>query len=166
MNNQIQELIVSPKKVLFIFDFDGTMLEAKYGDNTILGCPNNDEEVLKRDLEKCVYDDVKPLRKVQEMVKEIYGNNKSVKVLSRIHNGIEVLNKMKYLYKTYPQIKIEDFIGVIEYNHKEVVLEHFSKIYDEVVYIDDNLEVLIQMENNLLEINNIRYFHVSSIFLD
>lgn len=99
MNQEIKNLIKPRQRILFIFDFDGTTLEAKYGKDTILGCSNNDIAILERDLKMCVYNNMKPLSVIQNVVKQIYEYNKSVKVLSRIHNGIDVLNKMKYLYQ-------------------------------------------------------------------
>ena len=166
MNPKIQELIASEEKILFIFDFDGTMLEAQYGENTILGCKDDDSETLKRDLEGSAYDNVKPLKRVQKMVRDIYGNNKSVKVLTKIHNSIEVLHKMKYLHHNYPQIKIDDFIGVTQYEQKATVLEYYSKKYDRVVYIDDYLEFILTLEDMFEDIDNIKCFHVSSLFID
>lgn len=166
MNKKISKLAVSNKNVLFVFDFDGTMLEAKYGKENILGCDSDDGSVLKRDLEKNAYDGVKPLKKVQVLVELLSQNNKTVKVLTKIHNGIEVLNKIDYLNREYPTITKRDFIGVIEYEHKGVVLDYYSNIYDDVVYIDDHLDTLIQIENNFANKKNIHCFHISSLFID
>lgn len=166
MNKKISNLAVSKKNVLFLFDFDGTLLEAKYDKDTILGCSNDECDVLKRDLEKNIYVGVKPIKKIQILIDLLNQNNKSVKVLSKIHNSMQVLNKIEYLNKEYPSISKNDFIGVVEYEHKTAILEYYSNIYDEVVYIDDHLDTLIQIENNLANKNNINCFHISSLFID
>ncbi|MBE6138810.1 MAG: hypothetical protein E7173_03610 [Firmicutes bacterium] len=166
MNQQIDELIHSKENVLFIFDFDGTMIEAKYDENTVLGCKNQACDALRRNLQVDVYEKTKPLKRTQDMVRTIYLNNKKAKVLSKVSDSIEVLNKMKHLHNNYPQIRIDDFIGVTEYEQKAVVLEYYSQIYDKVVYIDDYLDFLLKLEDTLTDINNIKYFHISSLFLD
>lgn len=86
--------------------------------------------------------------------------------MTKISNGIEVLNKMKYLYRNYPEIKVGDLVGVINYEHKEVVLRYYATKYDKVVYVDDYLDFLIQLEDNFNDIDNIKCFHVSSLFID
>ena len=73
---------------------------------------------------------------------------------------------MKYLYRNYPEIKVGDLIGVINYEHKEVVLRHYAEKYDMVVYVDDYLDFLIQLEDNMHDVDNIKCFHISSLFID
>ena len=56
MTQQLLDLINSQEHNLFVFDFDGTLVEAKYGKNSILQCRDDDTELLKLSLSTNVYE--------------------------------------------------------------------------------------------------------------
>ena len=169
MNKQLEELTLD-NNVLFVFDFDGTLTEAKFTENGILGCINTDEHLLRRELEYSVYENLKPIPEMQKLVTKLHETGHDIKILTQIHNGIEVLRKASFIQRNFQAIDPnKDLIGVIAPEHKTIALSFFCDRYKKIVYIDDTLSTLINLDEHRLKtvstLDNLYCFHTSSIFI-
>ena len=166
MTQQLLDLINSQEHNLFVFDFDGTLVEAKYGKNSILQCRDDDTELLKLSLSTNVYEHSKSLQLTKDLVYVLKDKNYDVKILTRIHNGIEMLQKSNFVKGNYKCLNANtDVIGVFHEDDKLTVLKFYEEQYDNIIYIDDTLATLIKMEESGL-VSNLHCFHVSSVYVE
>lgn len=164
--DKVFEELLEADNTLFIFDFDGTLIECRYGSGhlCILGVINEDANLLIRDLTKNVYKEKSPIAPIYKIVEKINNSGRGIKVLTQIHNGMELMHKMEWV-EYHDICEGKDVIGVINSNDKLAVLEFYCKKYDNVVYIDDNVAALILFEEHMKSygINNCNFYHVSSL---
>lgn len=169
----------NPKDIkrLILFDFDGTLAIPVFTDKrgAIFGNRSNTFYYDMRNLlSNDPYKTQEPFKAMVKKVKALAENEENTfGVLSTCGMGLLEINaKLDFLEKYYPGINWKDnFYSVPSSRHTEDMLSILAsmKDYDEIYYIDDNLETLISIESyvprHLLD-KKILLFHVTTFVND
>lgn len=169
----------NPKAIkrLILFDFDGTLATPVFTDKKggILGDhPNTFFYNMMEHLNSDPYKKQEPFKAMVKKVKALAENKENtLGVLSTCGIGsVEIFSKLDFLKKYYPSINWKDnFYGVASTTEKADMLELLANIkdYDEIYYVDGNLESLIDIEalvpRHLLD-EKISLFHVTTFVND
>ena len=155
--NPILKSLLEDKDTVKVFDLDGTLSEARWGDVYLNGSQSGcNLEVLARQLEEDKYATMLPTRYGVDAIAMSKGR---IVVITKISNGIELSQKQSFIKRIYPVISLVDVIGVKSLKERASILEDMA-IYDNIVYIDDSLENLVKLENKL---DGIHLYHTSSL---
>lgn len=155
--NQMLRTLLEDEDVVKIFDMDGTLSEARWGDVYLNGSHEvNELKGLAKHLEEDKYATIMPTRYGIDAVAMSRGK---IIIITRINDGIELSQKQSFVRRTYPVINTVDVIGVKSFQERLVILKNMLK-YDDIVYIDDSLENLVKLENKL---DGIHLYHTSSL---
>lgn len=156
MNLMLKSLL-EDEDVVKIFDLDGTLSEARWGDVYLNGRHEvNELRGLAKHLEEDKYATMMPTRYGIDAVAMSRGK---IIIITRINDGIELSQKQSFIERTYPVINTVDVIGVKSFQERSFILKNMLK-YDSIVYIDDSLENLVKLENKL---DGIYLYHTSSL---
>ena len=162
MNAKLCELLNEKEKSLFIFDIDGVMYEAFFGKHYL---SVNSDSVLRHYLKgNDVYSDIRPIKISHDLVKTIDKSKHNFLFLTRMLSSMDYMQKINKLENDLDFVEGKDIIGVVSEKDKIEVIRFYSKLYKNVVYIDDNLETALQVDS-LSELN-VYGFHVSSLFVN
>lgn len=149
-------------KTVFVFDFDGTLAEARWCIGGLSEHTRVPDGLLTVHLMKNPYDNLKFIPSMTTLVQNLYNNGKNVRVLTHIHSGIEQMRKVDLLKDQFEKFNPYDCMGVVAQEHKLNVLAHLSTQFETVIYVDDDLQFLFKVEK---ELPNIKCFHTSSMFV-
>lgn len=149
-------------KYVFV-DFDGTLCEYRYFGHVSGKTINpNSKAFGGQTLNELLfesYDDVRPLKTMQNLLKPLDPNK--IYVLGAIITYNEIKTKVHWLKKYYPFIKQENLIFVADLDIKTDVLKEYSKKLDvnlkDIVFIDDKLDAVRSAEEN-----GISAYHITS----
>ncbi len=169
----------NPKAIkrLILLDFDGTLATPVFTGKkgAILGNHQNTFFYnMMEHLNSDPYKKQEPFKAMVKKVKALAENEENTfGVLSTCGMGsVEIFSKLDFLEKYYPGINWKDnFYGVISTAKKADMLKLLAnmKDYNEVYYVDDNLESLIDIEalmpEHLLD-EKISLFHVTTFVND
>mgnify|MGYP003411150948 CR=1 FL=1 len=156
MNLMLKSLL-EDEDVVKIFDLDGTLSEARWGDVYLNGRHEvNELRGLVKHLEEDKYATMMPTRYGIDAVAMSRGK---IIIITRINDGIELSQKQSFVKRAYPVINTVDVIGVKSFQERSFILKNMLK-YDSIVYIDDSLENLVKLENKL---DGIHLYHTSSL---
>ena len=160
MNKYLQELMKSSETPI-VFDYDGTLFEARWFVKQISIMENTDEALLKAmEDEECLYSE--PIAYMRNFVSHRTNTN-NLFALSHIHNVIEFEFKCEQLHTYYP--KLSKLYWAKSAEDKIKHLEEIYEKYGEFIYIDDNLENLLDFERHFNNPEKCHFFHTSSIFV-
>lgn len=158
MNKYLQELMKDPNTPI-VFDYDGTLFEARWFVKQISIMDGSDEALLEAmKEEECLYSE--PIPYMRNFVSH-KTNTKNLFVMSKIHNDIEFENKTDEIHQYYPKISKLYWAKSLEDKIRQ--LESILDTYGEFIYIDDNLEDLLVMERHFKNPEKCHFFHMSSI---
>ena len=175
----------NPKAIkrLILFGFDGTLATPVFTDKrgAILGDhPNTFFYNMMEHLNSNPYKKQEPFKAMVKKVKTLSENEENtIGVLSACSMGsVEVFSKLNFLNDYYPNDNYnpginwkDNFYGVASTTEKADMLELLANIkdYDEIYYVDGNLESLIDIEalvpRHLLD-EKISLFHVTTFVND
>ena len=154
------ELVENLKSKTVFFDLDGTLAEFRFLD--MVGPENFSGDFLYEFAFGKLYDNVRPLATMQEVVKQL--NPDKVYVLGAITLNSEIEEKYVWLEKHFPSIKRENILFVNCAEMKVELLEVYRRKlnleYQDIVLVDD-LHKTIQ----LAEGRGFRAYHPTS-FVD
>ena len=171
MNNYLQKLI--QHGAIVIFDMDGTITEARFSPNDetrILNCNNDDGSLILRNYRSNIYENIAVIPQTKAVINDLIMENRKFYVLSQVHDGIEVVQKIELLDKVFPNFNAKDyFIGTINSEQKQKILKEMAENNAgiDIVYVDDSLSFLIESEAKMSEegIENVHFFHISSVLV-
>ena len=141
-----------------VFDFDGTLTDFKYGENSILPCPEKDlpEYFSKPDLKIRLF----PLQTMQWVIEELIHSGSDIYIITVSALFLEK-PKNYAIHKMYPMIPMENVYHVRYSGAKTEVLRHIHEEKDKpIVFVEDKAETLMQAEEAL---DFVQGFHISSI---
>lgn len=169
--NNLLDYLINKGNGKFIFDMDGTITEARFETQNsnslrILECENTENALLLKEYEQDTYKNIKVVQPVIKLFKQLLVNKCKVGVLTLVHNGFEVFHKEDCLNRIFPELSAREYmIGVFNSEHKFEILQYISTYENFVVYVDDSLNTLIDIEAKCKQkgVNNIYCFHISSI---
>lgn len=154
------ELVESLKNKAVFFDLDGTLAEFRFLD--MVGPENFSGDFLYEFAFGKIYDNVRPLATMQEVVKEL--DSDKVYVLGAITLNSEIEEKYVWLAKHYPSIKRENILFVNCAEMKVELLESYRRKlnleYQDMVFVDDMHKTI-----QVVEERGFRAYHPSS-FID
>lgn len=164
MNKDFKALL-GQKGLLFVFDMDGVITEARWGKDSVLSPVGADLKITNH-LEKDFYKKVKHVQPITKLIKGL--DDDCVRVLSKVSNSVESIQKIKCLNKIFKRSSTDWFVGAKDDSEKLEVLIYWAQQFKGVVYVDDNLESLIFLETEIAKrgIEEIKLFHVSSLFVE
>lgn len=132
-----KEAVESLKGKLVFFDFDGTLSEYRFSGK--VGPEELTGEFLYNLAFGRIYDNIRPLATMQEVVKNLDPEN--VYVLGAITLNSEIEEKYEWLAKNYPSIKKKNMIFVNNSETKlgmlEVYRKRYNLNYEDIAFIDD-----------------------------
>ena len=156
MNLMLKSLL-EDEDVVKVFDLDGTLSEARWGDVYLSGRHEvNELKGLAKHLEEDKYATIMPTRYGIDAVAMSRGK---IIIITRVSDGVELSQKQSFIKRAYPVINTVDVIGVKSFQERMFILKNMLK-YDSIVYIDDSLENLVKLENKL---DGIYLYHTSSL---
>lgn len=161
MNRYLQELL-KKDDIPVVFDYDGVLFEARWYVKRI-GLQDGSDEALKEAMENDCSLYSEPIPYMQMFVKRKV-RTKLIFVLGDAHNDIEYNYKSEQLAEKYARIKNVMWARNIDDKIKH--LEAVRKRYERFIYIDDDLNALLQMERYFDDIAHCYFFHYSSLFVD
>lgn len=154
------ELVESLKNKAVFFDLDGTLAEFRFLD--MVGPENFSGDFLYEFAFGKIYDNVRPLATMQEVVKAL--DPDKVYVLGAITLNSEIEEKYVWIAKHYPSIKRENILFVNCAEMKVELLEAYKRKlnleYQDMVFVDDMHKTI-----QLVEERGFRAYHPSS-FVD
>lgn len=154
------EMLKELEDKLVFFDFDGTLSEYRFGGQ--VGPIEFTQEVMYNQLFNKIYDNIRPLKTMQEYVENLDTNK--VYILGAIAINTEINEKYEWLSKYYPSIKKENMIFVNSSSAKLQILEAYREKMnlkeEDIVLVDDYIPTIQKAE----ELGFIAY-HPSS-FID
>lgn len=158
MNKYLQLLLKDPDMPV-IFDYDGVLFEARWYVKRI-NMPDATDEKLLDAMRKGDNLYTEPIPYMRNFVSyKIHTNH--IFVLSSTHNEIECDFRLSQIHTYFH--KISKVMWAISIDDR---IKHLQEVYDtfgKFIYIDDNYEDLIKMENHFDE--NCKFFHSSSIIV-
>lgn len=157
--NKYLQMLLKDTDMPVVFDYDGVLFEARWYVKRI-NMPDETEEKLLEAMSKGDNLYTEPIPYMRNFV-SFKMHNKRIFVLSHIHNEIEYNFKLDQIHTYYP--KISKVMWATSVDDK---INHLQEVYDtfgRFIYIDDNHEALIKMENHFDE--NCKFFHSSSLFV-
>ncbi len=159
VESKIKELFLDDKTV-YILDVDGVLAKIEYGKYNHY-C-YDDELWKKMILENNYYDYVKPIKKMQEFLKD--KDKKRVYVATKVMNDVEYNQKINFLIKHYDIIP-SHVKWVLNDDDKLKIIKDIQKEYPNLdskyfVMIDDTINVL----NNIMDHSDFSTVHISSFF--
>ena len=160
MNLYLKQLL-QDKTIPVIFDYDGTLFEARWFERRI-NMPNETEEKLRAAHKRGECLITKPITMVIDMVQRI---NSPIFVLSHIHSSEEYDFKCSQLKKYYTNINLSNLFYATSIEDKINYLERILNSYQSFIYIDDNHQALIKFENHFNDDEHCHFFHASSLFV-
>ena len=175
MNNKVSTVNKLSKPFLVLFDYDGTLSTPCFTekDGRILPGKNTFYDNFKPYAEENPpYEKQPPVREMTRISENLYKNGYELGVLSRCGQGsVEIFSKIDSLNKNYPfRDWKENFYGVCCWEQKLDVIRALleTEKYQEIWYVDDNLEILLNIESKLyteetqLDVNRIKLYHVTT----
>ena len=162
-----------PNKNIIVFDFDGVLSTPVFSPykGKVMEHKNNFEENYKI-IDKSYKEWGKPVHGMQELVEALFNTGYELRVLSSCSRGSkEIFAKIDFLNKYYPGCFLKDnFYGVFNTEQKKLILKQWidNEIKHDnknIFYVDDNLEMLIDIEAELspllseLTSNNLYFYH-------
>ena len=158
MESKIKELLNDKNSVL-VFDVDGVLAPIEYGEYNHYYL--NDEEWAKEvENGQDFYKDVKPIKTMQEFLKD--KNMDNVYVITKVMHNKELLQKIPFLEKNY-NIKEDNCYMVFKDRDKLLLLEEIKENYPDlddhyIVFIDDTVDNL----NYVMDNSKFSTVHISS----
>lgn len=155
----------------YIFDFDGTIALAKFTDEngSILNCQNTPENISFRNCTQNIYDKNPGIKIIIENIKNLLEKGEKIVVLSKASDSLEYEYKKKWLSeKIAPVGLLDNNFSLICTGTTQAKLGiiRFLSIKDKILYIDDNLESLIEIEEFVKKNHNVFGFvdlkHIST----
>ena len=159
--------------MIYAFDLDGTIVEAWYGKTTPLWYTDDKDIALRSSIVDC-YEFVHPLPYINPFLQEAKDIDETATfaILSRICNGAEFAQKLRYIAKTFvdknrvPFFKENNIYGPTSDDDKIHILESLA-VSEPVVYFDDTLSFLHKLNkaqyNKKKTDNHILGVHASSL---
>ena len=140
--------------MIYIFDFDGVISAPCFNseEGTILAEPNDFKHNIRKT--KACYDEYsKPFMPIINIIKRLKKEGNRILILSSCSSGSqEIFAKLDFLDKYMPGVvDRNDFWGVNDSCQKGIVLDLLFEQsgvegHGDIVYVDDNLESLIAIE--------------------
>ena len=165
------------KPVLILFDYDGTLSTPCFTekDGRILPGKNTFYDNFKPYAEgNPPYEKQPPIREMVRISENLYKKGYKLGVLSRCGQGsVEIFSKVDSLNKNYPfRDWKENFYGVCCWEHKLDVIRALleTEKYQEIWYVDDTLDILLDIESKLyaaetqldIDTDRIKLYHVTT----
>lgn len=155
-----EDLLAS--KYVFV-DFDGTLCEYRYFGHVSGKTVDPDGRSLGgqclKELLFDTYDEVRPLKTMQEILKKL--DPDKIYVLGAIVTSNEINTKVKWLRKHYPYIKEENMIFVADLDIKIDVLKEYKKKlninFEDMAFVDDKITTIRHAEEQ-----GIPSYHITS----
>lgn len=147
--------------MILVFDMDGTLTEPWYGEKSPIFYQDEKDTVL-RSLISNTYEYVKPLPYVEKFLEscnKYYKGKVQFKVLTRIMNGKEYMDKVKYIKKTFPNTNFEVY-GAISEDDKIIYLESLGT-NSKVIYFDDTVATICKAN----QVDNVFGVHSTSMLM-
>ena len=157
VESKIKELFLNPNSV-YIFDVDGVLAKIEYGEYNHYYY--DDELWSKMILENDYYENVEPLKTMQDFLKN--KDLSRVYVATKVMNDEELKQKKTFLAKNYG-ILGDHVYSVLNDKEKLNVIKNIQKDYQNLddkyfVMIDDTVDVL----NNIMDNSSFSTVHISS----
>lgn len=138
-----------------VWDFDGTMIEFNYNDDSLLPC--RDDELYKYSKTHNIYKNGNALQSVQYIINEL--NPADVYVLTVTVDALRE-NKAKFISQKFPTIKPENIIQVGSSSEKNEVLRMLhEKTGKDIYFVEDTAKTILNAEEAMSFVKGI---HISS----
>lgn len=140
---------------IVVWDFDGTMVEFNYNDDSLLPC--RDDELYEYSKKGNIYKNVNPLKIVQYVIGKLEPEKQFVVTVS-----VDTVrdNKTKAITRKFPEIKPENIIHVNNSSEKNAVLEMLhKKTGKDIYFVEDTAKTILNAEEAMPFVKGI---HISS----
>lgn len=138
-----------------VLDFDGTLTQFQYGDNSLLPC--KDDELEEYSKNNNIYDNIKTLKLMKYAMNEL--NTNDVFILTVTVDSLKE-KKEKLILKEFPTIKRKNIIQVSSTEEKNIILEELHKKYNkQIIFCDDTAKTLLNAEEKF---DFVKGYHISS----
>lgn len=162
--NKLLDSYFSNEEYIIVYDMDGTLTEARWGDLDISFLEETPEIALEKHWNGHTSNLV-PLPFMQKIVTALASERQFL--LSGVMDSIEVRNKDRVLDQCFPNIKRDNRFYTRDTKEKLYTLKCIHKqMRSSCVYISDSLEELIYLNKEFRKagIKDVFFFHTSSLF--
>lgn len=164
-------IITHLKNKIVFFDLDGTLCEYKFGKHSNLLNAVSDEEFIEYCIKTDAYEEIRPLKTMQDIINRL--DNEKVYIVTQCFSSFEFYQKINWLKREYPTIKVENIIFVADKKDKLKVLQGIYDRYrnnkntnytkSQFVLVDDTLSILSDIEEQgKQQIDWYSVIHISS----
>ena len=140
---------------IVVFDFDGTLTEFKYAENSLLPC--KDDEIYEYSKMHNIYANARMLATMQYIVHKL--NPENVYILTRTEKTL-IDKKNACIHKNFPTIKQDHIFHVQTSDEKLDVLHNLHKVVKvNIVFVEDTFKTILDAEEKMSYIEG---DHISS----
>ena len=158
---QARNIAKKLRNKIVVFDFDGTMTEFRYAENSLLPC--RDDEVYEYSKNHNIYANARMLAMVQYVIGRLNPDN--VFVLTRTETTL-IEKKNNCIYQNFPSIKKENIYHVQLADQKMNVLKSLlNKFNTNIIFVEDSFKTILNAEEAMPATNDkpgIIGMHISS----
>lgn len=156
---KVLDLITLCHNKIVVFDFDGTMVEFKYAENTLLPC--KDDDLNKYFEDHNFYKDAKMLKTMRFVIEVLFPIDASELYVLTVSQPNVIVPKTKRLKELFPDVYNDNIFHVSNTNAKMQVLKDLHEKHGkDIVFIEDTASTLLKAEEAF---PFVRGYHISSL---
>lgn len=155
--DRINMMVEGLKGHVVVFDFDGTMTEFRYAEESLLPC--RDDEVYEYSMTHNIYANARMLETMKYVISCL--DREKVFVLTRTETTL-IEKKNEAILNNF-EIDAENIFHVQDANNKLAVLRQLHKRFDEnIVFVEDTFKTILNAEEAMSFVKGI---HISSFLI-
>lgn len=156
---KVLDLITLCHNKIVVFDFDGTMVEFKYAEKTLLPC--RDDVINEYFIENNFYQDAKIIKTMKFVIEVLFPIDASELYVLTVSQPNVCAPKEKRLKELFPDVYKENIFHVRNTESKMQVLKDLHEKHGkEIVFIEDTAKTLLEAEERF---DFVRGYHISSL---
>lgn len=156
---KVLDLITLCQNKIVVFDFDGTMVEFKYAENTLLPCKDDDiNEYFK---ENNFYATAKMLKTMRFVIEVLFPIDASELYVLTVSQSNVREHKEKRLKELFPDVYKENIFHVLNTEAKMQILQNLHEKHGkQIIFIEDTASTLLKAEEKF---DFVTGYHISSL---
>ena len=154
---RVRMMVDGLKDRIVVFDFDGTMTEFRYAEESLLPC--RDDEIYEYSKTHNIYENARMLETIKYVISQLKKEN--VFVLTRTE--LTLIDKKNECILANFDIEKDNIFHVQDANNKLAVLRNLHKRFNEnVVFVEDTFKTILNAEEAMPFVKGI---HISSFII-
>ncbi len=153
----IEKMIEGLQDNIVVFDFDGTLTDFKYAENTLLPC--RDDEIFEYSMTNNIYQNVRVLKTMQFILSQL--DKDKVFILTRTEETL-IDKKNNVIFANFPVL----FENVYHVKRVEDKLNVLNKLHNrfnrDIIFVEDTFKTILDAEETMSFVKGI---HISSFII-